>query len=47
MMRVAEQDRSRMLDCMQSAMMNIQAHGSKRDGDKLRSLLLTKRNTTG
>ena len=47
MMQVTEQDRSSLLDCMQSAMMNIQAHQSKRDDDKLRSLLLTKKNYNG
>ena len=47
MMQVAEQDRSSLLDCMQSAMMNIQAHGSKRDSDNLRSLLITKKKYNG
>ena len=47
MIRVAKQDRSSLLDCMQSAMINIQAHGSKQDGDKLRSLLSTKKKYNG
>ena len=47
MMQVTEQDRSSLLDCMQSAMMNIHAHGSERDGDKLRSLLITKKKYNG
>ena len=47
MMEVKERDRSSLLDCMQSAMMNIQAHRSKRDGDKLRSLLIAKKKYNG
>ena len=47
MMQVADEDRSSLLDCMQTAMMNIQAHGSKRDGDKLRSLLIKKKKYNG
>ena len=41
-LNVEEQDRSSMLDCMQSAVMNIRANGSEPDGDILRSLLITK-----
>ena len=42
LMRVEKQDRSSLLDCMQSAMMNIRIENSKQDGDKLRKLLNTK-----
>ena len=42
LMKVEKQDRSSLLDCMQSAMMNFQVKDSKQDGDKLRTLLITK-----
>ena len=47
MVQVMEQDRSSLLDCMQGAILNIQNHGSKRDDDKLRSLLITKKKYNG
>ena len=47
LMRVEKQDRSSLLDCMQSAMMNIQMKDSKTDGDKLRTLLITKKKYNG
>ena len=47
MMQVTEQDRSSLLDCMQSAMMNIQADQSKRYSEKLRSLLIKKKKYNG
>ena len=47
MMQVEERDRSSLLDCIERAMMNIQAHKSKRDGDKLRSLLIKKKKYNG
>ena len=51
LMRVEKQDRSSLLDCMQSAMMNIQVEVSdtdgKQDGDKLRKLLNTKKKYNG
>ena len=47
MMQVAGQDRSSLLDCMQSAMMNIHAQVCKRDSDKLRSLLITEKKYNG
>ena len=47
LMKVKTQDRSSLLDCMQSAMMNIQVKGSEQDGDKLRSLLITKKKYNG
>ena len=46
-LNVEEQGRPSMLDCMQSAIMNIQANGSEPDGDKLRSLLITKKKYNG
>ena len=46
-LEVDEQDRSNMLDCMQSAMMNIRSDGSKQDGDKLISLLITTKKYNG
>ena len=47
LMRVEEQDRSSLLDCMQSAMMNIQVEDSTQDDDKLRTLLITKKKYNG
>ena len=47
MMKVEKQDRSSLLDCMQSAMTNIQVEDSKQDGDKLRTLLITKKKYNG
>ena len=47
LMKVEKQDRSSLLDCMQSAMVNIQVEDSKQDGDKLRTLLLTKKKYNG
>ena len=47
LMKVDKQDRSSLLDCMQSAMMNIQMNDSKQDGDKLRTLLITKKKHNG
>ena len=47
LMRVEKQDRSSLLDCMQSAMMNIQVKDSKQDGDKLRTLLISKKKYNG
>ena len=47
MMQVTEKDRSSLLDCMQSAMLNIQADQSQQDSDKLRSLLITKKKYNG
>ena len=47
LMKVETQDRSSLLDCMQTAIMYIQATGSKQYGDKLRSLLITKKNYNG
>ena len=43
MMQLAEQDRSSLLDCMQSAIINISAQRSKRDSEELRSLLIKKK----
>ena len=47
LMEVEKQDRSSSLDCMQSAMMNIQVKDSKQDIDKLRTLLITKKKYNG
>ena len=47
MMEVAEQDRASLLDCMQSAIMNIQAYGNKQDDSKLKMLLITKKKYNG
>ena len=47
MTQVAEQNRASLLDCMQNAMINIKARGGIRDGDKLRSLLITKKKYNG
>ena len=47
LMKVEKQDRSSLLDCMQNAMMDIQAHGCEQDGDKLRKLLITKKKYNG
>ena len=46
-LKVDEHDKSSMLDCMQSAIMNLQANGSEQDDDKLRSLLITKKKYNG
>ena len=47
LMRVEKQDRSSSLDCIQSAIMNIRVKDSKQDGDKLRTLLITKKKYNG
>ena len=47
LMKVEKQDRSSLLNCMRSAMMNIQVDDGKQDGDKLRSLLITKKKYNG
>ena len=47
LMNMEKQDRSSLLDCMQSAIMNIQAKDNKQDGDKLRDLLITKKKYNG
>ena len=47
MLQLAEQDRSNLLDCMQRAIINILAQGTKQDDDKLRSLLITKKKYNG
>ena len=47
LMKVEKQDRSRLLDCMQSTIMNIQVEDGKQDGDKLRTLLFTKKQYNG
>ena len=47
LMKVEKQDRSSLLDCMQSAMMNIQVEDSKQDNDKLRTLLIRKKKYNG
>ena len=46
-LKVDEHDKSSMLDCMQSAIMNLQANGSEQDDDKLKSLLITKQKYNG
>ena len=49
MMKVAEQDRPSILNCMQNAITNIQARGSEKEvkGDKLRTLLTTRKKYNG
>ena len=47
MMTVDANDMSNLMECMQSAMMNIQAHVSERDDDMLSSLLMTKKKYNG
>ena len=47
MMQMPEKERTGALDCMQSAMLNIQAHRNIRDDDKIRSLLITKKKYNG
>ena len=47
LMSVKKQDRSSLLDGMQSAMMNIRVEDSKQDGDKLRTLLFTRKKYNG
>ena len=47
LMKVEKQDKSTLLDCMQSAIMNIQAEDGKQDGDKLRTLLIKKKKYNG
>ena len=47
MTEVEVQDRSIMLNCMQTAIINIQAIGNERDGDNLRALLITKKKYNG
>ena len=42
-MQMTEPENSNLLDCMHISMMNIQAHVRERDGDKLRSRLMTKK----
>ena len=46
-MKVGNLDRSSLLYCMQSAMMNIQVEDSKQEGDKLRTLLIMKKKYNG
>ena len=46
-MRVEKQDRSSLLDCMQSAMMIIQIEDGKHDDSLLRLLLLRKKKYNG
>ena len=47
LLRVEKQDRPSLLNCMQSAMMNIQVKDSAQDGDKLKTLLITKKKYNG
>ena len=47
MVKVEEPDRFNILDCMQSAMMNIHTQQIDHDGDKLRSLLIRKKKYNG
>ena len=47
LMKVEKQDRLSLLDCMQSAIMNIQVKDSKRDGDRLKTLLIKKNKYNG
>ena len=48
LMKVEKQDRSSVLDCMQSAIMNFQVEDGKQDGEKLvRTLLVTKKKYNG
>ena len=47
LMKVKKQDRSSLLDCIQRAMVNILVKNSKQDGDKLRTLLITKKKYKG
>ena len=47
LMRVKKQDRSSLLDCMQSAIMNIRVEDNKHDCDELRKLLNTKKKYNG
>ena len=47
MMGVDVEDMSDLMKCIRSAMINIQAHGKERDGDKLSSLLISKKKYNG
>ena len=47
LMKVEKQDSTSLLDCMQSAMMNIQVEDSKQYGDNLRTLLIRKKKYNG
>ena len=47
LMKVEKQDRSSVLDCIQSAMMNIQEEDSEQDVDKLQPLLITEKKYNG
>ena len=47
LMNMEKQDRSSLLDCIQSAIMNFQVEDGKQDGEKLRTLLITKKKYNG
>ena len=47
LMKVEKQDMSGLLNCMQSAIVNMKVEDSKPNGDKLRTLLITKKKYNG